>query len=133
MKHEGKVQGLQSGRRQNQLSRRRGRGLTNSTKVLIVKSDACSQGRNASLMSQSSLNSNLISDVTLGSLPRGLSGIERQQIFQSVPLSPTLNLLNSMPSVCLFNFLTFLAFFIHVSRILLQNSNKYLWGIKGSA
>ena len=50
-------------------------------------------------MSQSSLNSNFLSNTMLGSLPKGLSGAERQKLFQSVPLSPTMNLLNSMPSV----------------------------------
>lgn len=51
------------------------------------------------LFSQSSLQSNFVSDAIIGSLPKGLSGKERERIFQSVPLSPTLNLLHSMPSV----------------------------------
>lgn len=49
--------------------------------------------------SHSSVHSNFVSDAIIGSLPRGLSGQEREKIFQSVPLSPTLNLLHSMPSV----------------------------------
>ena len=60
-------------------------------------------GRGSSLMSQSSLNSNFLSNTMLGSLPKGLSGAERQKLFQSVPLSPTMNLLNSMPSVSVLN------------------------------
>ena len=51
------------------------------------------------LFSQSSLQSNFVSDAIIGSLPQGLSGKEREKIYQSVPLSPTLNLLHSMPSV----------------------------------
>ena len=53
------------------------------------------------LFSQSSLQSNFVSDAIIGSLPQGLSGKEREKIYQSVPLSPTLNLLHSMPSVSL--------------------------------
>lgn len=55
--------------------------------------------RKGSLLSYSSLQSNFVSDDIIGSLPQGLSGKEREKVFQSVPLSPTLNLLNSMPQV----------------------------------
>ena len=55
--------------------------------------------RKGGLLSHSSLQSNFVSDAIIGSLPRGLSGKEREKVFQSVPLSPTLNLLNSMPQV----------------------------------
>ena len=55
--------------------------------------------KKGSLLSHSSLQSNFVSDAIIGSLPQGLSGKEREKVFQSVPLSPTLNLLNSMPQV----------------------------------
>jgi len=56
------------------------------------------QGR-MGLLSHDSLQSNFLSDAIIESLPRGLSGKEREKVFQSVPLSPTLNLLSSMPQV----------------------------------
>jgi hypothetical protein len=58
----------------------------------------CLQGR-MGLLSHNSLQSNFLSDAIIESLPRGLSGKEREKVFQSVPLSPTLNLLSSMPQV----------------------------------
>ena len=42
-----------------------------------------------------------MADALIGSLPRGLSLNEREKIFASTPLSPTLSLLSSMPSVSL--------------------------------
>ncbi|KAK9812604.1 hypothetical protein WJX72_000445 [[Myrmecia] bisecta] len=44
-----------------------------------------------------SLSSNFMVEAVIGSLPSGLSMEERQHIVQSTPLSPTLNLLSSMP------------------------------------
>lgn len=46
----------------------------------------------------SSVASNFLSEAVLGSLPRALSVAERERVLASVPLSPTLNLLSSMPS-----------------------------------
>ena len=40
-----------------------------------------------------------MADAVIGSLPRGLSLNEREKIFASTPLSPTLSMLSSMPSV----------------------------------
>ena len=51
------------------------------------------------LLSHNSLQSNFLSEAIIESLPKGLSGKEREKVFQSVPLSPTLNLLSSMPQV----------------------------------
>ena len=50
-------------------------------------------------MGKASLHSNFMGSSLLGSLPQGLSVDERTKILQSTPLSPTLNLLSSMPSV----------------------------------
>ena len=44
------------------------------------------------------LASNFLTEAVIGSLPRGLSMAEKEQVFATTPLSPTLNLLNSMPS-----------------------------------
>ena len=40
-----------------------------------------------------------MADAVIGSLPRGLSLNERDKIFASMPLSPTLSMLSSMPAV----------------------------------
>ena len=45
-----------------------------------------------------SLASNFITEAVIGSLPRGMSMTEREFVLSSTPLSPTLNLLSSMPS-----------------------------------
>ena len=50
-------------------------------------------------LGKASLHSNFMGSSLLGSLPQGLSVDERTKILQSTPLSPTLNLLSSMPSV----------------------------------
>ena len=50
-------------------------------------------------LGSASLQSNFMADALIGSLPRGLSLNEREKIFASTPLSPTLSLLSSMPSV----------------------------------
>ena len=50
-------------------------------------------------LGKASLHSNFMGSTLLGSLPQGLSVDERTKILQSTPLSPTLNLLSSMPSV----------------------------------
>ncbi len=50
-------------------------------------------------LGKASLHSNFMGSSLLGSLPQGLSVNERAKILQSTPLSPTLNLLSSMPSV----------------------------------
>ena len=50
-------------------------------------------------LGKASLHSNFMGSSLLGSLPQGLSVDERAKILQSTPLSPTLNLLSSMPSV----------------------------------
>lgn len=41
---------------------------------------------------------NFLTEAVIGSLPKALSVSERQSIFASTPLSPTLNLLSSLPS-----------------------------------
>lgn len=46
----------------------------------------------------SSAKQNFLSDAVIGSLPKGLSLQERSDILRNTPLSPTLNLLSSMPS-----------------------------------
>ena len=92
------------------------------------------QGRGGSLLKQSSLSSNFVSDVTIGSLPRGLSGAERQKLFQSVPLSPTLNLLSSMPSVCSLAILLFKSelhlYSISCRTVFLCEQVIVLWSIR---
>lgn len=50
-------------------------------------------------LGSASLQSNFMADAVIGSLPRGLSLNERDKIFASTPLSPTLSMLSSMPSV----------------------------------
>ena len=42
---------------------------------------------------------NFLSEAVVRSLPKGLSVEQRQQVMASTPLSPTLNLLSSMPMV----------------------------------
>lgn len=42
--------------------------------------------------------SNFLSEAIIGSLPKALSAAEREQVLASTPLSPTLNLLSSIPS-----------------------------------
>jgi carnosine synthase len=42
--------------------------------------------------------SNFLTEAVIGSLPKGLSVSEREQIFSETPLSPTMNVLSSMPS-----------------------------------
>ena len=42
---------------------------------------------------------NFLSEAVVRSLPKGLSLEQRQQVVASTPLSPTLNLLSSMPLV----------------------------------
>lgn len=42
--------------------------------------------------------SNYLTEAVIGSLPRGLSVTEKELVMASTPLSPTLNLLSSMPS-----------------------------------
>ncbi|KAL3140541.1 hypothetical protein ABBQ32_005121 [Trebouxia sp. C0010 RCD-2024] len=49
-------------------------------------------------LGSASLQSNFMADAVIGSLPRGLSLNERDKIFASTPLSPTLSMLSSMPS-----------------------------------
>jgi biotin carboxylase len=50
------------------------------------------------LQKESKLASNFLREAVIGSLPQGLSLAEKERVFASTPLSPTLNLLNSMPS-----------------------------------
>ena len=50
-------------------------------------------------LGSASLQSNFMADALMGSLPRGLSLNEREKIFASTPLSSSLSLLSSMPSV----------------------------------
>lgn len=50
------------------------------------------------LQQDSKLASNYITEAVIGSLPRAMSLTEKELIFANTPLSPTLNLLNSMPS-----------------------------------
>lgn len=49
-------------------------------------------------LGSASLQSNYVSEALLGSLPRGMSVEERGRVLQSSLLSPTQNLLSSMPS-----------------------------------
>ena len=49
-------------------------------------------------LGSASLQSNYVSDKLIGSLPRGMSVEERGRVLQSSLLSPTANLLSSMPS-----------------------------------
>ena len=42
---------------------------------------------------------NFLSEATVRSLPKGLTATERERVLASTPLSPTLNLLSSMPLV----------------------------------
>lgn len=42
---------------------------------------------------------NFLSEAVVRSLPKGLTSAERQRVMASTPLSPTLNLLSSMPLV----------------------------------
>lgn len=44
-----------------------------------------------------SAKSNFLSEAVIGSLPQALSLDERAAILRNTPLSPTLNLLSSMP------------------------------------
>lgn len=43
-------------------------------------------------------SANFLSEAVIGSLPRAMSHTERELILSNTPLSPTLNLLSSMPS-----------------------------------
>ena len=52
-------------------------------------------------LGSASLQSNYIADSVIGSLPRGLSIDERQKISQSIPQSPMMSIVSSMPLVCL--------------------------------
>lgn len=45
----------------------------------------------------SSIKSNFLTEAVIGSLPRGLSSTEREFIVANTPLSPSLNLLSSLP------------------------------------
>lgn len=47
----------------------------------------------------SSASSNFLSDAVIGSLPKGLSVSERNSILQSMPMSPAVNVLSSLPAV----------------------------------
>ena len=44
------------------------------------------------------LASNFLTEAVIGSLPRALSMAEKEKVFATTPLSPTMNLLSSMPS-----------------------------------
>ena len=50
-----------------------------------------------SSMSDAKVNSNFLTEAIIGSLPKGLSVTERELVFSETPLSPSLNLLSSMP------------------------------------
>jgi carnosine synthase len=49
-------------------------------------------------LTDSKMASNFLTEAVIGSLPKGLSVSEREQIFSETPLSPTMNVLSSMPS-----------------------------------
>eukprot|EP00890_Picochlorum_soloecismus_P004255 jgi/Picsp_1/4830/NSC_02197-R1_hypothetical protein CHLNCDRAFT_137776 [Chlorella variabilis] len=49
-------------------------------------------------LTDSKMASNFLTEAVIGSLPKGLSISEREQIFSETPLSPTMNVLSSMPS-----------------------------------
>ena len=53
--------------------------------------DMCFQG-------ESKTASNFLTEAVIGSLPKALSATEREHILSATPLSPTLNVLSSMPS-----------------------------------
>ncbi|KAK2080066.1 hypothetical protein QBZ16_002462 [Prototheca wickerhamii] len=48
-------------------------------------------------LTSASIKSNFLTESLIGSLPKGLSLSEREHIIASTPLSPSLNLLNSLP------------------------------------
>ena len=50
------------------------------------------------LQKNSKLASNFLTEAVIGSLPRGLSLTEKELVIANTPLSPTLNLLSSLPS-----------------------------------
>lgn len=52
----------------------------------------------APVVLQNNPSRNFLTEAVIGSLPRALSLSERQTIMASTPLSPSLNLLSSLPS-----------------------------------
>ena len=50
-------------------------------------------------LGSASLHSNFMAPAVIGSLPQGMTLDERQRMMASTPLSPSLQLLNSMPMV----------------------------------
>lgn len=50
------------------------------------------------MQKDSKVASNFLTEAVIGSLPKGLSLTEKEQVFANTPLSPTLNLLSSLPS-----------------------------------
>ena len=50
-----------------------------------------------SSLSRESVNTNFLTQAVIGSLPKGLTPAEREAVAASTPLSPSLNLLNSLP------------------------------------
>jgi hypothetical protein len=59
----------------------------------------CCRWAAATLLQGEKAAQNFLSEAVVRSLPRGLSLEQRQQVMASTPLSPTLNLLSSMPLV----------------------------------
>lgn len=50
-----------------------------------------------SSLSKTSISTNFLTEAVIGSLPKGLTQSEREAVAASTPLSPSLNLLNSLP------------------------------------